>query len=135
MCEPKDSAGCRGSILQIALGTPTSYSCTNSRLHPVNKIAFLCVTLHSTCLLSTQILGDGNIKLKLKIKAAKFSSSAKEKIEAAGGEIIEVPQKAKWTRALHRQKVKAAAAAAPPQPAEKKKPFQAAKKPAKKPKK
>lgn len=86
--------------------------------------------------LPLKVLGDGNIKLKLKIKAAKFSSSAKEKIEAAGGEIIEVPQKPKWTRALHRQKVRAAAAAAPQQPAEKKKPFRpTAKKPAKSPKK
>lgn len=60
-----------------------------------------------------QVLGDGNLALKLTIKAAKFSTSAKEKIQAAGGEAVEVPQKAKWTRALHKRKVAAAAAAAP----------------------
>ena len=60
-----------------------------------------------------QVLGDGSLELKLTFKAAKFSSSAKEKIQAAGGEAVEVPQKPKWTRALHRKKVAAAAAAAP----------------------
>ena len=53
------------------------------------------------------------MELKLTIKAAKFSTSAKEKIQAAGGEAVEVPQKPKWTRALHKRKVAAAAAAAP----------------------
>ena len=60
-----------------------------------------------------QVLGDGKLQLKLTIKAAAFSASAKEKIQAAGGEAVEVPQKAKWTRALHKRKVAAAAAAAP----------------------
>jgi len=60
-----------------------------------------------------QVLGDGDLAFKLTIKAAKFSTSAKEKIQAAGGEAVEVPQKAKWTRALHKRKVAAAAAAAP----------------------
>lgn len=32
-----------------------------------------------------KILGDGNITKKLTVKAAKFTGSAKEKIEAAGG--------------------------------------------------
>ena len=60
-----------------------------------------------------QVLGDGDLAFKLTIKAAKFSTSAKEKIQAAGGEAVEIPQKAKWTRALHKRKVAAAAAAAP----------------------
>lgn len=68
--------------------------------------------LHMLVSLS-QVLGDGNLRLKLTIKAAKFSTSAKEKIQAAGGEAVEVPQKPTWTRALHRRKVAAAAAAAP----------------------
>ena len=63
--------------------------------------------------LDLQILGDGSLETKLIIKAAKFSTSAKEKIAAAGGEAVEVQQKAKWTRALHKRKVAAAAAAAP----------------------
>lgn len=60
-----------------------------------------------------QVLGDGELTLKLTIKAAKFSGSAKEKIQAAGGEAVEVPQKEKWTRALGRRRAAAAAAAAP----------------------
>jgi len=35
-----------------------------------------------------KILGNGSIKNKLKISASAFSTSAKEKIEKAGGEII-----------------------------------------------
>lgn len=62
--------------------------------------------------MSCQVLGDGDLKLKLTIKAAKFSGSAKEKIEAAGGEAVEVPQKEKWTRVIGRRRARAAAAAA-----------------------
>lgn len=35
-----------------------------------------------------KILGDGELKLALKVTAAKFSGSAKSKIEAAGGQAI-----------------------------------------------
>lgn len=41
-----------------------------------------------------KILGNGDLTAKLTIHAHKFSGSAREKIEAAGGTIIEVP----WTR-------------------------------------
>ena len=75
-----------------------------STISVIRKMSNICFS---------QVLGDGSLKLKLTIKAAKFSGSAKEKIQAAGGEAVEVPQKAKWTRALHRRKVAAAAAAAP----------------------
>lgn len=34
-----------------------------------------------------KILGNGNIEKKLTVKAAKFTGSAKEKIEAAGGKV------------------------------------------------
>lgn len=37
-----------------------------------------------------KILGDGELTKKLTVKAKKFSSSAKEKIEKAGGQIQEV---------------------------------------------
>ncbi|MFH1654624.1 MAG: 50S ribosomal protein L15 [Pseudomonadota bacterium] len=37
-----------------------------------------------------KVLGNGEIKIKLNIKAAKVSSSARKKIEAAGGTIVEV---------------------------------------------
>ena len=40
-----------------------------------------------------KILGDGEVNRPLKITAHKFSASAREKIEAAGGTITELP----WT--------------------------------------
>lgn len=40
-----------------------------------------------------KILGEGNLKSKLKIKAKEFSKSAKEKIEKLGGEVIEIKKK------------------------------------------
>lgn len=48
--------------------------------------------------LPLKVLGMGELKTPLTIKATAFSQSAKEKIEGAGGKIIEVPQKAKWLR-------------------------------------
>ena len=40
-----------------------------------------------------KILGNGEITKKLKISAHRFSKSAREKIEKAGGEIVELPGK------------------------------------------
>ena len=53
------------------------------------------------------MLGTGELSKKLVIKAAAFSESAKQKIEAAGATAEELPQKPKWTRA--RAAAKAAA--------------------------
>ena len=39
----------------------------------------------------------------MEIKAAEFSETAKKKIEEAGGTVTVVPQKQKWTQALHDQ--------------------------------
>ena len=44
------------------------------------------------------ILGRGEIKKALKVKAHRFSASAKEKIEAAGGTVEELP----WQRGGYR---------------------------------
>jgi large subunit ribosomal protein L15 len=41
-----------------------------------------------------KVLGDGEVTKKLKISAHRFSASAKEKIEKAGGEAIVLPGKA-----------------------------------------
>jgi large subunit ribosomal protein L15 len=41
-----------------------------------------------------KILGDGEVTKKLRITAHRFSKSAKEKIEQAGGEVIVLPSKA-----------------------------------------
>ena len=38
-----------------------------------------------------KILGNGEIKKKLKVSAHRFSKSAEEKIKAAGGEVIIIP--------------------------------------------
>jgi hypothetical protein len=50
---------------------------------------------------SMQVLGEGELSKPLTIKAAKFSSSASEKIAAAGATAEELPQRAKWTRRAH----------------------------------
>ena len=44
------------------------------------------------------ILGRGELKKPLKVKAHRFSASARAKIEAAGGEVEELP----WRRGGHR---------------------------------
>jgi large subunit ribosomal protein L15 len=44
-----------------------------------------------------KILGDGDLSAKLTVHAHKFSGSAREKIEAAGGKIVEVA----WEREVH----------------------------------
>jgi large subunit ribosomal protein L15 len=41
-----------------------------------------------------KVLGDGEIKKKLKISAHRFSKSAEEKIAKAGGQAIVIPGKA-----------------------------------------
>ncbi|EFO82032.1 ribosomal protein L15 [Oscillochloris trichoides DG-6] len=38
-----------------------------------------------------KILGDGEISVALTVKAHKFSTSARQKIEAAGGTVVELP--------------------------------------------
>ena len=47
--------------------------------------------------LPLKVLGEGEPTRKLSVTAAKFSASARTKIEAAGGTAHEVPRK-KWTR-------------------------------------
>ena len=47
--------------------------------------------------LPLKILGEGELTKKLTVTAAKFSASARAKIEAAGGTAVEVPLK-KWRR-------------------------------------
>lgn len=48
--------------------------------------------------LPLKVLGEGELPFPLTIKATAFSEVAKSQIEAAGGTIVEVPKKAKWTR-------------------------------------
>lgn len=70
-----------------------------------------------------QVLADGELQRPLKVAAAQFSGAARSKIEAAGGTVVEVPQRAKWTKALGKERAaaKAAAEAASPKPAKAKK--------------
>ena len=51
----------------------------------VDAQALLCAGVLSTCKYGVKILGNGEITKKLTVKAAAFSETAKEKIEAAGG--------------------------------------------------
>merc|ERR1711937_83469 len=60
--------------------------------------------------LPLKVLGDGDIDKKLVVKAVAFSKSASEKIAAAGGEVVQLPGRNKWTREGHNQ-AKAAAEA------------------------
>ncbi len=53
--------------------------------------------------LPLKVLGDGELSKKLDITAAKFSESARKKIEAAGGTVTVVVKK-KWTRAAAAKK-------------------------------
>ncbi len=46
-----------------------------------------------------KVLGDGDVSRAIKISAHKFSKSAVEKIEQAGGTVTVLPAKVKWTRA------------------------------------
>lgn len=47
------------------------------------------------------MLGEGSLSKKLTIKAAAFSSSAAEKISAAGATAEEQAGRKKWTRRAH----------------------------------
>ena len=51
----------------------------------VDAQAMLCAGLLSKCRYGVKILGNGDITKKLTVKAAAFSETAKQKIEAAGG--------------------------------------------------
>jgi len=57
--------------------------------------------------LPLKVLGTGELKTKLTIKAAAFSESAKEKILAAGGEPVVEITKTKWTREAYEAAVAA----------------------------
>jgi large subunit ribosomal protein L15 len=49
-----------------------------------------------------KVLGDGQLNKKLKVSAHRFSKSAREKIEQAGGEVVVLPGKAPVVK--HKQK-------------------------------
>jgi large subunit ribosomal protein L15 len=60
--------------------------------------------------LPLKVLGEGDLTKKVTVTAAKFSASAKAKIEAAGGTATEVV-KVKWTRPKPAKKAKGNAGA------------------------
>ncbi|VAH88272.1 50S ribosomal protein L15, chloroplastic [Triticum urartu] len=51
--------------------------------------------------LPLKILGDGDLSVKLNIKAGAFSSAAKEKLEAAGCTLTVLPKRKKWLPAAY----------------------------------
>lgn len=57
--------------------------------------------------LPLKVLGDGELSFALTIRAAQYSKSAKDKIEAAGGSALEAAVPQKWTRKAHEARVKA----------------------------
>lgn len=48
--------------------------------------------------LPLKILGDGDVSVKLNVKARAFSSAAKEKLEAAGCTLTVLPGRKKWVK-------------------------------------
>jgi large subunit ribosomal protein L15 len=62
--------------------------------------------------LPLKVLGEGDLTKKLNVTAAKFSASAKSKIEAAGGS-ANVVTRTKWTRPAAAKPAKSAKPAAP----------------------
>ena len=62
-----------------------------------------------------KVLGHGDLTKKLTVTAAKFSASAKAKIEKAGGTVNEVAM-VKWTRTRPNKPAAAPAVAAPAEP-------------------
>ncbi|TYG80373.1 hypothetical protein ES288_D02G211100v1 [Gossypium darwinii] len=48
--------------------------------------------------LPLKILGDGELNVKLNLKARAFSASAKEKLEAAGCSLTVLPGRKKWAK-------------------------------------
>uniref|UniRef100_A0A7N0U1S0 Large ribosomal subunit protein uL15/eL18 domain-containing protein n=1 Tax=Kalanchoe fedtschenkoi TaxID=63787 RepID=A0A7N0U1S0_KALFE len=48
--------------------------------------------------LPLKILGDGDLNIKLNFKARAFSTAAKEKLEAAGSTLTELPGRKKWMK-------------------------------------
>lgn len=45
-----------------------------------------------------QVLGEGEVRVKLNIKARAFSVSAREKLEAAGCSLTVLPGRKKWVK-------------------------------------
>lgn len=54
----------------------------------------------------TQVLGDGDITEKFTIQAGAFSKTAKEKLEAAGCTVVQLPGKVKWTKKAYFKKLR-----------------------------
>ena len=54
--------------------------------------------------------------MKVTVAATQFSESARAKIEKAGGSIVEVPEKIKWTRAIGKERKANNEAKAVPKP-------------------
>ena len=80
------------------------------------KEARLIKSTGSERALPLKVLGDGDLSQPLKVKAHSFSASARDKIAAAGGSVIEDPGRAKWTRSLGEKRKVAAEEKAAAQP-------------------
>jgi large subunit ribosomal protein L15 len=56
--------------------------------------------------LPLKVLGDGDITEKFTIQAGAFSKTAKEKLEAAGCTVVQLPGKVKWTKKAYFKKLR-----------------------------
>ena len=96
---------CEASTLSYSL----SESCLFWKAPPVG---FRCCRHDTDRHMYVQILGEGDLIAPLTIKAVQFSEQAREKIEKAGGTIVQLPAKIKWTKAIGKER-KAEQAATP----------------------
>ncbi|KAL5994602.1 60S ribosomal protein L15 [Asimina triloba] len=55
--------------------------------------------------LPLKILGDGELSVKLNVKAGAFSAAAKEKLEAAGCDVTVLPGRKKWVKPAVAKKI------------------------------
>lgn len=74
----------------------------------VNVASLAALGLVRDSRLPLKVLGEGELSKKLQVTAAKFSATAKAKIEKAGGSVTEVVRKT-WTRARPEKPSKKAA--------------------------
>ena len=79
---------CSGCGIGDALDTDDLCEAADEAGAHVTPEAILEVGLIRNLRHKVKVLGEGELKKKLKVEAAKFSKSAEEKIKAAGGEAV-----------------------------------------------
>ncbi|ONK75306.1 uncharacterized protein A4U43_C03F15480 [Asparagus officinalis] len=65
---------------------------------PENRFKICGLKIVTTMVFASLILGDGDVAIKLNVKARAFSSAAKENLEAAGCTLTILPGRKKWVK-------------------------------------